>query len=359
MAVRKFLSCTGSLVKPINSLRNDRKFLYLAPPFLVEDNKSSALISHEKGILKQRVNEALEDLENCKICPRDCGVNRLADKKGACNTGRKAIVSSAFPHFGEESVLQGWNGSGTIFFGMCNLRCVFCQNWDISQKKNNGWELDAKEIANLMLKLQNETKCHNVNFVTPEHVVPQVIEAIYEAVNQGFKLPIVYNTSSYDSLKSLALLDGLIDIYMPDFKFWTEDTSERLCKARNYPNVTKNVIKEMYRQVGDLVFDSNGIAQRGLLVRHLVMPNYVEEGKNIMSFIAKEISKDTYVNIMEQYRPTFIVGKGEKRARHGFTKYEEIDRPINDSEYDQVRLHARNEGLWRFEDNCWIANPEM
>ena len=202
-------------------------------------------------------------------------------------------------------------------------------------------------------------RCHNVNFVTPEHVVPQVIEAIYEAVKQGFKLPIVYNTSSYDSMKSMELLDGIVDIYMPDFKFWTESTSVRLCKARDYPTVTKRVIKEMYRQVGDLQFNANGIAQKGLLVRHLVMPSYVDEGKSIMSFLAKEVSKDTYVNIMEQYRPTFVVGKGEKRARHGFTKYEEIDRPIESSEHDEIRIHAMQEGLWRFEDNLWIPNPDM
>ena len=193
--------------------------------------------------------------------------------------------------------------------------------------------------------------------MTPEHVVPQVIEAIYEAVRLGFRLPIVYNTSGYDSMKSLQLLDGLVDIYMPDFKFWTPETSERLCKARNYPEVTKRVIKEMYRQVGDLVFDANGIAKKGVLVRHLVMPNYVNEGQNIMSFLAHEVSKDLYVNIMEQYRPTFTVGKGEKRARHGFTKYEEIDRPIEESEMEQVKNHAKAQGLWRFEDNLWLSPP--
>ena len=177
-----------------------------------------------------------------------------------------------------------------------------------------------------------------MNFVTPEHVVPQVIEAIYEATKLGFNLPIVYNTSGYDSLRSLQLLEGLVDIYMPDFKFWTPETSQRLCKARDYPEVTKQVIKEMHRQVGDLVFDANGLAKRGLLVRHLVMPSYVDEGKLIMEYLAKEISKDTYVNIMEQYRPTFTVGKGEKRSRDGFTKYEEIDRPIHDTELEQVCL---------------------
>jgi len=339
-------------------MRSRGRELHLAPPFLVEDYVSNAVQAHRDGWLKSRVDEAIEELRNCKACPRDCGVNRLDNKTGACNTGRKAIVSSAFPHFGEESVLQGWNGSGTIFFGMCNLRCVFCQNWDISQKKN-GWELDGKEISDLMLKLQNETKCHNINFVTPEHVVPQVIEAIYYAVDRGFKLPIVYNTSSYDSVKSIELLDGLVDVYLPDFKFWHAATSQRLCKARDYPEVARRIITLMHRQVGDLVFDSNGLAKKGVLVRHLVMPSYVDEGKSILSFLAKDVSKDTYINLMEQYRPTFKVGEGENRARTGFTKYEEIDRPVQDSEMDQLRLHAQNIGLWRFEDNIWLSNPYM
>jgi len=202
-----------------------------------------------------------------------------------------------------------------------------------------------------------DCRCHNVNFVTPEHVVPQVIEAIYVAVKNGFNLPIVYNTSSYDSMKSMELLDGLIDIYLPDFKFWTAATSQRLCKAKDYPAVARRIIKEMYRQVGDLTFDQNGIAKRGLLVRHLVMPTYVDEGKEVLTFLADQVSRDTYVNLMEQYRPTFKVGEGEKRARSGFTKYEEIDRPINDSEIDLLRIHAQDIGLWRFEDNLWIQNP--
>jgi len=308
------------------------------------------------GLLKERVEEAREELRSCTICPRNCKVNRLEDKKGACNTGRNAIVSSAFPHFGEESVLQGWNGSGTIFFGMCNLRCVFCQNWDISQKKN-GWELKASEIADLMMKLQNETKCHNINFVTPEHVVPQVVEAIYLAVEAGLNLPIVYNTSSYDSVRSLQLLDGLVDIYMPDFKFWTAETSQKLCKAKDYPEVTKRVIKEMHRQVGDLVFTESGLAKQGLLVRHLVMPGLVDEGKQILEFIAGEVSKDTYVNIMEQYRPTFKVGVGETRSRSGFTKYEEIDRPVVSAEMEAMNKHAASLGLWRLENYEPLMQP--
>eukprot|EP00088_Acartia_fossae_P023461 TRINITY_DN24471_c0_g1_i1.p1 TRINITY_DN24471_c0_g1~~TRINITY_DN24471_c0_g1_i1.p1 ORF type:complete len:341 (-),score=45.24 TRINITY_DN24471_c0_g1_i1:147-1169(-) len=330
--------------------------LYLAPPFLVSDYEPLALKAYRSGLLKERVEMAREELKACNMCPRFCGVDRMQNKMGACNTGRYAVVSSAFPHFGEESVLQGWNGSGTIFFGLCNLRCVFCQNWDISQKKQ-GWELKPEEIADLMLKLQNETKCHNINFVTPEHVVPQVIEAIYSAVEQGLNLPIVYNTSSYDSVKSLQLLDGIVDIYMPDFKFWTPETSQRLCKAKDYPDVTKAVIKEMYRQVGDLVFDHNGLAKRGLLVRHLVMPGLVHEGKDIMQYLADEISKDTYINIMEQYRPTFKVGKGEMRAREGFTKYEDIDRPIHSKEYEELQYFAYEIGLWRHENYEPLDKP--
>jgi len=327
-----------------------RRCLYLAPPFLVDDYEPVAVKTLRDGLMAGKVEQARKELEECRACPRDCGVNRMQNKMGACNTGRLAVVSSAFPHFGEETVLQGWAGSGTIFFGLCNLRCVFCQNWDISQKKK-GWELPAEGIADLMLRLQDEKKCHNINFVTPEHVSPQVVEAIAIAVEKGLKLPIVYNTSSYDSMKSLHLMHGLVDVYMPDFKFWSPETSQMLCKARDYPEVTKNVIKEMHRQVGDLVFDHNGLAKRGLLVRHLVMPNIIEEGKEIVKFIADEISKDTYVNIMEQYRPTFKVGEGETRARVGFTKYEEINRPVKDSEMKVLRDYAKSIGLWRFETN--------
>lgn len=189
-----------------------------------------------------------------------------------------------------------------------------------------------------------------MNFVTPEHVVPQVVEAIIEAVDLGFSLPIVYNTSSFDSEASLRMLDGLVDIYMPDFKFWSPETAHRLCKSRSYPKVARKAIKMMHEQVGDLVFDSGGLAKKGLLVRHLVMPGLVDEGKEIMRFLADEISKDTYVNVMDQYRPDFTVGKGEKRARLGVTKYEDIDRPVRAEETVAVVEHAKKCGLWRFEE---------
>jgi len=348
------ISCISRFLQTRN-IKQQVKNIYLAPPFLVGDYESRACKTRREGLMKEKVKFALKELENCVACPRNCKVNRLEDKKGACNTGRYAVVSSAFPHFGEESVLQGWNGSGTIFFGLCNLRCVFCQNWDISQQKR-GWELKPEEIADLMLKLQNETKCHNINFVTPEHVVPQVIESIALAVEGGLHVPIVYNTSSYDSIRSLELLDGLVDIYMPDFKFWSPDTSARLCKARNYPEVTRSVISEMYRQVGDLVFDQNGLAKCGVLVRHLVMPGYIHEAKEIISWLYS-VSPDMYVNIMEQYRPTHKVGVGEQRARDGFTKYEDIDRFVEMSEVDEVRKYAKDIGLWRLEEMELLSKP--
>ena len=213
---------------------------------------------------------ALRELADCHACPRNCACNRLKGETRACHTGRFAIVSSAFPHFGEEDCLRGWRGSGTIFFSLCNLRCAFCQNWDISQKLE-GKECGPREIAGLMLLLQ-ERGCHNINFVTPEHVAPQVVEAIAEAVPLGLRVPIVYNTSAYDAISSLRLLDGLVDIYMPDFKFWKPETALRLARATDYPERAREAIREMHRQVGPLKLGPDGLARRGVLVRHLVCP---------------------------------------------------------------------------------------
>lgn len=299
--------------------------------------------------MNQKLEAAAKELQDCKACPRDCGVNRLEDSKGVCNIGRNAIVASVSPHFGEESVLQGWNGSGTIFFSMCNLRCVFCQNWDISHRRE-GQEMRAQELADWMLRLQDEGKCHNINFVTPEHVVPQVVEALASAVTRGLTLPVVYNTSSYDALSSLRLMEGLVDIYMPDFKFWSQQSGWRYAKARDYADRAREAIKEMHRQVGDLVFDASGLAKRGVLMRHLAMPGLVEEGKQVLSWTAHDLSRDTYVHIMEQYRPHHLVGKGEIRARGGVTTYPEIDRPVQREEVAELRRHAEEVGLWRFEE---------
>jgi putative pyruvate formate lyase activating enzyme len=268
-------------------------------------------------------------------------VNRLLDEARICNTGRHAVVSSAFPHFGEEDCLRGWNGSGTIFFGLCNLRCVFCQNWDISQQ-HAGSECAAEDIATLMLKLQDRD-CHNINFVTPEHVAPQVMEAIAAAVPRGLKLPIVYNTSAYDSIQSLKLMEGLIDIYMPDFKFFSYEPSRSYLKAKDYPERACEAIKEMHRQVGDLRFGDDGLARRGLLVRHLLMPNHVDDARKIFKWLAEEISPDTYVNIMDQYRPQHYVG-----ACGG--KYDAINRRPSAGELDRAFAAGRQAGLWRFDE---------
>jgi putative pyruvate formate lyase activating enzyme len=295
--------------------------------------------------LDRRVTLALEELRDCRACPRNCGIDRLAGETRVCNTGRHAIVSSAFPHFGEEDCLRGWNGSGTIFFSMCNLRCVFCQNWEISQKKS-GRELTGEQIADRMIDLE-QRGCHNINFVTPEHVAPQVIEAIACAARRGLRVPIVYNTSAYDALASLRLLEGLVDIYMPDFKFWHRETAKRLAKAKDYPDRAREAIAEMHRQVGPLVLDPDGLARRGLLVRHLVMPGQGEEAAAIMRWLAEEISCDTYVNIMAQYRPDYEVGE---IARDGATRYAEIGRRPRADELDEVMRTAHAAGLWRFDD---------
>ncbi len=289
------------------------------PRFLMEGFEPAYMEVYRQGALESRVEAALKELEDCCVCPRNCHVNRLKDETRVCHTGRYAIVSSVFPHFGEEDCLRGWNGSGTIFFGLCNLRCVFCQNWDISQRQA-GLECRAEEIADYMLNLQ-ERGCHNINFVTPEHVAPQVIEAIAIAVPRGLRLPIVYNTGAYDALSSLRLMDGLIDIYMPDFKFWTRDNARRLVKAKDYPERAREAISEMYRQVGDLRFGPDGLARRGLLVRHLVMPGQTDEAKQIFQWLANKISPDTFVNIMAQYRPEHQVGIADRNG-----KYQEINR---------------------------------
>jgi putative pyruvate formate lyase activating enzyme len=291
-----------------------------------------------------RVEAAQAELADCRACPRSCGCNRLRDEKRTCHTGRHAVVSSAFPHFGEEDCLRGWRGSGTIFFGLCNLRCVFCQNWDVSQRRS-GEELDARGIAALMLELQQQG-CHNINFVTPEHVAPQLVEAIAEAIPLGFRLPIVYNTSAYDGLASLRLMDGLVDVYMPDFKFWRGATSLRLALARDYPERAREAILEMHRQVGPLRFGTDGLARRGVLVRHLVMPGQEAEAAAIFDWLAREVSPDTYVNVMGQYRPAYKVGEIARDGRPGYLEIGHAPRP---SELQEAFAAARAAGLWRFD----------
>jgi putative pyruvate formate lyase activating enzyme len=272
------------------------------------------------------------------MCARQCHADRLheAQPKSFCRTGRQAWVSSSFPHHGEEDCLRGTRGSGTIFFTHCNLRCIFCQNYDISWL-GEGRPVGAAELADMMLQLQARA-CHNINFVTPSHVVPQILEAVAIAAEAGLRLPIVYNTGGYDSLESLRLLDGVVDIYMPDFKFWDEGVGRQMAKAADYGEAARRAIQEMHRQVGDLVLDSDGLARRGLLVRHLVMPGGLAGTREVMRFLAREISAETYVNIMPQYRP-------EGQAR----RCPEIDRTITAAEWREAIGVAREEGLRRLE----------
>lgn len=303
---------------------------------------------YESGELARRVEEALGALEDCTLCPRDCHVNRLANKFAVCKTGRYAVVSSYFPHFGEEDCLRGWNGSGTIFFSWCNLRCVFCQNYDISWE-GTGRGTQPEELAAMMLRLQ-ERGCHNINFVTPEHVVPQILEALPRAIERGLRLPLVYNTSAYDSLHSIELLDGIVDIYMPDFKFWDPERARHYSKARNYPEAARRVIAAMHRQVGELVLDENGLALRGVILRHLVMPGGIAGTREIMEWIARELGPNTYVNVMAQYYPAGKVSEKE---------YTEINRHVTPAEFEEALAAARAAGLWRLDARTAMGLVEL
>jgi len=264
---------------------------------------------HRTGELKSRAERAMRLLDGtCTVCPRGCRVNRLLDEKSLCAIGRRAVVASHFRHLGEEDCLRGWNGSGTVFFSGCNLRCVFCQNWDISWNVV-GEAVSAHRLAEMMLELQL-AGCHNINWVTPEHVVPQILEALPIAVDAGLRLPIVYNTSAYDSELSLELVNGVVSVYMPDFKLWTRDAARRYLRRPDYPEVARRSVKEMHRQVGPLRFDDRGLAVRGVLLRHLVMPGLLDETEAVLRWIADELGPDTYVNLMSQYRPEGLVVRG-------------------------------------------------
>ncbi|RMH09894.1 MAG: radical SAM protein [Nitrospirae bacterium] len=289
------------------------------------------------GELYTRVEHARLALQSCRVCPRHCAVNRLAGELGTCLVGAKALVASAHPHFGEEFPIRGWFGSGTIFFAGCNLRCLYCQNHDISHAPN-GQELESDELAALMLALQ-EQGCHNINLVSPSHQVPQILEGILVAAQRGLRLPIVYNTSSYDDLEMLRLLEGVVDIYMPDFKYADAVIGRRLSKIPDYPSRAQAALKEMHRQVGDLVLDEDGIAVRGLLVRHLVLPENLAGTEEVMRFLAHEISRDTYVHIMDQYYPA------AKASRHPV-----LNRRVRTYEVEAAIAQARACGLYRLHE---------
>ena len=293
---------------------------------------------YERGELAQRVDRARALLQVCTACPRNCRVNRWADKFAVCKTGRYAVVSSYFPHHGEEDCLRGRNGSGTIFFCGCNLRCVFCQNFDISWQLH-GAPARPEKLAAMMLELQAQG-CHNINFVTPEHVALQIVEALPLAIERGLRLPLVYNTSAYDSMESLELLDGLVDIYMPDFKYWDSEMARKYSRAPDYPEVARRAVKEMHRQVGDLVIDENGVAKRGLLIRHLVMPGNIAGTQEVMGWIARELSPNSYVNVMPQYHPAGKVSRSE---------YPEINRRVTAAEFERALEETWGAGLKRLD----------
>ena len=283
----------------------------------------SYLHLYQSGELQERIDKAFKLLPSCSLCPHNCGVDRLSNEKGICNTGKHIPVASYSPHFGEEAPLVGQNGSGTIFFGSCNLLCTFCQNYDISHiEAGEVSQCTMEQLAEVMLRLQRKG-CHNLNLVSPSHVVPQILDALSIAVSKGFNLPLVYNTSGYDSIETLEILNGVVDIYMPDFKFWYNETAKQYTRAEDYGDVVRNAVKTMYEQVGNLVTDENTIATRGLLVRHLVMPGYLHETEKILNFLSEEISPTCHVNIMDQYRPC---GKAEVP----------IDRCLTGEEFQQA-----------------------
>ncbi len=294
--------------------------------------------TYEKHKLDEKIEKAYEYLKNCTICPRLCKVDRTKNKKGICNTGLLPTIADYFPHFGEEDVLVGKKGSGTIFISCCNLLCIYCQNSSTSHLCE-GNTTTIEDFANMMLNLQHKG-CHNINIVTPTHIVPQLLRALKIAIEKGLKLPLVYNTSGYELPKTLKLLDGIVDIYMPDFKYSDSKVSELYSSAKDYPQITKKAIKIMHKQVGDLIVE-NGLAKRGLLIRHLVLPNGLAGTKEVVSFIANEISTNTYINIMAQYRPLGLA-----------YRFEEIARPITEEEYLDALLTALKAGLKRLDRFC-------
>jgi len=294
------------------------------------------LVLLRSGELRKRVEAAYLRLESCDICPRRCGVNRREGELGVCRTGEQAIVASVGPHFGEEAPLVGRGGSGTLFFSWCNLQCQFCQNYTISQY-GEGDPVTSEELATAMLQLQ-EQGCHNINLVSPSHVVPQILAATLIAAQAGLRIPLVYNSGGYDSLETLALLDGALDIYMPDMKYADPSVAERYSKVKAYPQINQAAVGEMYRQVGDLRLDAMGIALRGLLVRHLVLPEGLAGTEHIVRFLA-DLSPDTYLNLMDQYRPC-----------HQAHVLPPLDRRITPAEYREAVQMAREAGLARFDD---------
>lgn len=287
---------------------------------------------YKSGELKNRVELLKEKLRNCTLCNHRCNVNRIENRRGFCGAGENMIITCYGPHFGEEKELVGIGGSGTIFFSYCTMRCVFCQNYDLSHYPQ-GNEESPQRLSDIMIELQ-ERGCHNINLVSPTHFVPQIIKGIYLAIGKGLSIPIVYNTGSYDDYETIKLLDGVIDVYMPDIKFFDNDKGLKYTKCEEYFDNAKRVIKEMYRQVGDLEINKEGIAVKVILLRHLIMPNNIEDSKEILKFIANELSHKTVVDIMGLYKPMYKANE-----------YDEISKELNPSEFEDVVQYAKDIGL--------------
>jgi putative pyruvate formate lyase activating enzyme len=292
--------------------------------------------THQRGELTSRIAASVDSLARCHICPRECGVNRLSGEIGRCNTGRHAVLASSDAHFGEEAPLVGRYGSGTLFFSNCNLGCCFCQNEEISHH-GIGVEVTIADLATTMLALQKQG-CHNINLVTPTHVTVQILEALPLAIEEGLEIPLVYNCSGYERVETLVMLEGVVDIYMPDFKFWDPKFAGEVCDAADYPEVARRAIIEMHRQVGDLKVDAGGVATSGLLVRHLVLPEGYAGSDKVLAFIADQISPETYVNVMDQYRPC---------ARADAVTA--LGRPIKPAEFKDALNAAKAAGLRRLD----------
>jgi putative pyruvate formate lyase activating enzyme len=306
--------------------------------------RASYIETYRSGRLEDAIRRARQWMQKCTLCPRLCRVDRMSDDEGYCRTGRMAVVASYGPHYGEEKPLVGKGGSGTIFFAHCNLFCTFCQNYDISHG-GDGTAATREDLAGIMLALQRGG-CHNINFVTPSHVIHPILEALPIAIEKGLNIPLIYNCGGYERVPALKLLDGIVDIYMPDFKFWSSEAAGQFCDAPDYPERARSGLREMYRQVGDLVLDERGVAQRGLLVRHLVMPNDLAGTSGVVKFIAKEISPMTYVNIMDQYHPC-----------GGAFRNSSINRGISPEEFRSALDAARRAGLVRLDDRHrhWVS----
>ncbi len=290
-------------------------------------------------LLRERAGKALSFLEKCSICPRDCGVNRVEGEKGVCRVGKEILISTASLHFGEEPPISGHQGSGTIFFSSCNLKCVFCQNYSISQQKH-GYVVSEEELVAEMLALRKKG-AHNINLVTPTHVGPQIMAALLKAYEKGLDIPIVYNCGGYEAMEMLKLWDGIVDVYMPDMKYGKEEDARKYSSAPDYPRINQEAIVEMFRQVGDLEMDSQGVAQRGLLIRHLVLPNDIAGSDIVLEFIAEKVSLNTYISLMSQYFPQY-------RAE----EFPELNRRITRAEYARAKETMKKLGL----TSGWLQN---